>query len=82
MDRLPLKSYKDQFDDITRRRVCSQYVWTIGREVSSGYEVVSGQLRLWQGGPALHSSAQLAIVDQQPRQMASNQTALLAFGLD
>lgn len=31
---------------------------------------------------AQHSSAQLAIVDQQPRQMASNQTALLAFGLD
>lgn len=57
-------------------------VWTIGREVSSGYEVVSGHLRLWQRGPAPHSSAQLAIVDRQPRQMASNQTALLAFGLD
>lgn len=57
-------------------------MWTIGRQMSSGYEVVSGQLRLWQRGWAQHSSAQLAIVDQQPRQMASNQTALLAFGLD
>ena len=57
-------------------------MWTIGREVSSGCEVVSGQLSLWQRGPASHSSAQLAIVDRQPGQMASNQTALLAFGLD
>lgn len=46
------------------------------------HEVVSGQLKLWQGGPALRSSAQLATVDRRPRQMASNQTALLAFGLD
>lgn len=54
-------------------------MWTIGREVSSGYEVVSGQLRLWQRCPAPHSSAQLAIVDRQPRQMASNQNSPISI---